>query len=108
MEKYLKVLLEASLSEGVFYRAIFEIQQNQFQQARKSIEEARALVDTDLTALIGESYNRAYNTVVRVQQLAELEEVIEYRTTDSPERRITIKKNWKERLLGAKRSIDTW
>ena len=31
---------------------------------------------TDLAALVGESYERAYTDMVRVQQLAELEEVI--------------------------------
>jgi FKBP12-rapamycin complex-associated protein len=33
---------------------------------------------TELSALLGESYNRAYNVVVRVQMLAELEEIITY------------------------------
>lgn len=33
-------------------------------------------MSTDLAALVGESYERAYTDMVRVQQLAELEEVV--------------------------------
>jgi hypothetical protein len=36
----------------------------------------RQLLDTKLTALVGESYKRAYKAVIRAQQLSELEEVI--------------------------------
>jgi hypothetical protein len=34
---------------------------------------------TDLAALVGESYERAYTDMVRVQQLTELEEVIAFK-----------------------------
>lgn len=36
-------------------------------------------MSTDLAALVGESYERAYTDMVRVQQLTELEEVIAYK-----------------------------
>ena len=39
---------------------------------------ARELLGTELAALVGESYDRAYGDMVRVQQLTELEEVIAY------------------------------
>jgi FKBP12-rapamycin complex-associated protein len=76
---------------------------NMFQHtaALKYIRDCRDLLDTDLTALVGESYSRAYSLVVRVQQLAELEEVISYKESkDFPERRELLKETWKERLLG--------
>lgn len=37
------------------------------------------LMSTDLAALVGESYERAYTDMVRVQQLTELEEVVAYK-----------------------------
>lgn len=43
------------------------------------IELTRELLDTDVTALSLESYQRAYPTMVCVQMLAELEEVMEYK-----------------------------
>ena len=43
------------------------------------MERTRELMVTDLAALVGESYERAYTDMVRVQQLAELEEVCAYK-----------------------------
>ena len=60
------------------------------------IDSARDLLDTELTALSGESYQRAYGAMVSVQMLAELEEVIQYKIL--PERRSPIRKMWWQRL----------
>ena len=40
------------------------------------VERARDLLGTDLAALVGESYERAYADMLRVQQLTELEEIL--------------------------------
>lgn len=40
------------------------------------VERARELLGTDLTALVGESYERAYTSMVQGQQLVEMEEII--------------------------------
>ncbi len=53
-------------------------------------------MDTDLTAMVGESYQRAYGAMVNVQMLSELEEVIQFKLV--PERREAIKKMWWDRL----------
>ena len=42
------------------------------------VERARELLGVELAALVGESYERAYGDMVRVQQLTELEEVISF------------------------------
>ena len=42
------------------------------------IERSRDLLGQELAALVGESYERAYLNMVRVQQLTELEDTIEY------------------------------
>ena len=60
------------------------------------IDVARDALDTELTALVGESYNRAYSAMVQVQLLSELEEVIQYKL--QPERRDIIKEVWWKRL----------
>lgn len=60
------------------------------------IDMCRDQLDTELTAMVGESYQRAYNTMVAVQMLAELEEVIQYKLV--PERRQPITQIWWERL----------
>jgi len=38
------------------------------------IKTAYILLDTELTTLVGESYQRAYNCLITVQQLEEMEE----------------------------------
>ena len=42
------------------------------------MERARELLGAELAALVGESYERAYGDMVRVQQLTELEETVDY------------------------------
>ena len=54
-----------------------------------NVDTARELLGTELAALVGESYDRAYGDMVRVQQLTELEEVIAYSQAD------TIREDWK-------------
>lgn len=68
----------------------------QYSQAQALIDSARDLLDTELTALSGESYQRAYGAMVSVQMLAELEEVIQYKIL--PERKAPIRKMWWQRL----------
>lgn len=53
-------------------------------------------MDTELTAMAAESYQRAYGAMVSVQMLAELEEVIQYKL--KPEKRPIIYKVWWDRL----------
>ena len=60
------------------------------------IDKARDMMDTDLTAMAGESYQRAYGAMVNVQMLSELEEVIQFKLV--PERREAIKLMWWDRL----------
>ena len=48
-------------------------------EAEELVDLTRSLLDTEVTALSLESYQRAYPTMVAVQMLAELEEVVEYR-----------------------------
>ncbi|KAK7308814.1 hypothetical protein RJT34_05068 [Clitoria ternatea] len=57
------------------------------------------------------SYERAYSNMVRVQQLSELEEVIDYRTLPigdrvAEERRARIHNMWTERIQGAKSNVE--
>jgi serine/threonine-protein kinase mTOR len=43
-----------------FYQAIIALHKNQYSEAVRYIDKTRDLLDTELTALVGESYNRAY------------------------------------------------
>ena len=105
MEKHV-ALIPKDTQDGAFYRAVLAIHDEQYDLAHRLIDSARDLLDTELTAMAGESYQRAYNAMVEVQKLAELEEVIQYKLV--PERRSTIKSMWWERLQGGQRIVEDW
>jgi len=108
LETYVSALDENSM-DSVFYRAIIAVHRDQYDIARTLIDRARDMAATELTALIGESYSRAYSVVVRSQQLAELEEVITYKcSTHDEEKRQLIKQLWRSRLDGVERNVEVW
>ncbi|KAF9116461.1 phosphatidylinositol kinase- protein kinase tor1 [Mortierella sp. AM989] len=108
LDDYISVMQEES-PDRVFFKAILSLHRGQFDKAEEQIEHTRTLLDTELTALVSESYSRAYNTVVRVQMMAELEEIISYKQyKDQPARQATIRKTWVKRLLGCERNMEIW
>jgi FKBP12-rapamycin complex-associated protein len=81
------------------------------------IERSRDLLGQELSALVGESYERAYQNMVRVQQLTELEETIDYSLAlqlaqgdeaAAEGRRALIRDIWRERLHGVQRNHEVW
>jgi FKBP12-rapamycin complex-associated protein len=67
--------LDSSGSLAAFFCAVLHVHNARFPEAQRALERARWLLGTELSALVGESYERAYTAMVRVQQLTELEEV---------------------------------
>ncbi|EYE96697.1 phosphatidylinositol 3-kinase tor2 [Aspergillus ruber CBS 135680] len=108
MDSYLGVMKEQSPDRS-FFGAILAIHRNQFDEATMYIEKARNGLDTELSALLGESYSRAYNVVVRVQMLAELEEIITYKQSiGDPEKQDAMRHTWNKRLLGCQQNVEVW
>ena len=56
-------------SEGSFLSAVLAAKNGDYGAAQRSVERARELLGTELAALVGESYERAYGDMVRVQQV---------------------------------------
>lgn len=65
--------------DGAFYRAVLHIHRTEWDDAAASIDIARNAFDSRFTALLAESYKRAYPSMVAAQELSELEEIISYR-----------------------------
>lgn len=108
VDKYMSVM-KPDTPDRSFFGAILSIHRNQFDDAQLHIEGARDGLDTELSAVLGESYNRAYNVVVRIQMLAELEEIITYKRYEkSPEKQETMRRTWIKRLKGCQRNVETW
>lgn len=108
MDTYLSVMKPASPDRS-FFGAILAIHRNQFEEAHMHITKALDGLDTELSALLGESYTRAYGVIVRVQMLAELEEIIAYKQhANDPEKQEHMRETWTKRLLGCQRNVEVW
>ncbi|KAI7682354.1 TOR1 phosphatidylinositol 3-kinase, partial [Hortaea werneckii] len=108
MDTYLNVMKPASPDRS-FFGAILSIHRNQFDDAHGHISKAREGLDTELSALLGESYTRAYSVIVRVQMLAELEEIITYKQhADDPDKQERMRDTWTKRLKGCQRNVEVW
>ncbi|KAJ8764782.1 hypothetical protein K2173_009184 [Erythroxylum novogranatense] len=100
-------------SNGTFFRAVLFVRRGKYDEAREYVERARKCLATELAALVLESYERAYSNMVRVQQLSELEEVIDYCTLPvgnavAEGRRALIRNMWTQRIQGAKSNVEVW
>ncbi len=97
--------------EGSYFRAVLAVHHNDFSLAESWIEKSRSILDTKLTALVGESYERAYDSVVRAMEICELEEVLTLKRL-SPDLRQShldrLKLCWNARLYGCQASVDVW
>ena len=66
------------------------------------------LLDPELTALVGESYHRAYRIMIQVQQLAELEEIILHKAAPLSMPLDLLVRMWRGRLAQAQLDADVW
>jgi len=108
MDDYLNVM-KSNTPDRSFFGAILALHRNQFREAALYVQKAREGLDTELSALVSESYNRAYTVVVRVQMLAELEELIIYKqSNNNPTKQETMRRTWEKRLLGCQRNVEVW
>ena len=104
--------------EGSFFSAVLHIHRKEWTSAAETIDNARKAMDGRFTALMAESYNRAYPSMVTAQTLAEMEDIIELQkleerskrsshrhpankpNTDEARKRLV--KVWRERLAGCR------
>ena len=108
MDNYLEAMKTTSTDRS-WFSAILSLHRNHFDQATGYIEKARDDLDKELYAMLNESYTRAYGVVVRVQMLAELEEIITYKkSSDQPQKQATMRETWNARLKGCQPNIDVW
>lgn len=122
LESYTDALASEPSSKGIstFYAAILDIHAGKYESGREHVAQCRECLGQELPALAGESYERAYPDMIRVQQLSELEEVIEYSLTDEQVkttkgrqpsiegRRAQLRQMWRSRLVGVQRSMSVW
>ncbi|KAJ1922433.1 phosphatidylinositol kinase- protein kinase tor1 [Tieghemiomyces parasiticus] len=106
IDQYLRIIDKDS-ADQCFFRAVLAVNRQQ-DDARALIRETRRHIDRDMTGL-DEGYGRSYGSVVRIQMLTELEEILEYRACEGqPKRQDEIRDTWDKRLQGVSREIDVW
>ncbi|KRY15256.1 Serine/threonine-protein kinase mTOR [Trichinella patagoniensis] len=105
MQDYIAEISQSTV-EGCFYRAVLAVHHQNFCEAQFRIDQARDLLDNELTAMLSESYSRAYDSIVMVQMLSELEETIDAKR--NPEKRRIVPSVWWNRLQGCQRSVEDW
>ncbi|KAJ4349705.1 phosphatidylinositol kinase- protein kinase tor1 [Didymosphaeria variabile] len=108
MDSYLTVMKEQS-PDRAFFASIVNIHNNRFEIATEEIAKARRGLDTELSSLLGESYQRAYLPMIRVQMLAELEEIMLYKQNDGNlEKQASMRRTWMKRLKGLQPNPEVW
>ncbi len=65
--------------DACFMRAVLAVHQENYKDSATYIEQTRRYLDSSLSALLSESYGRAYMSLIMIQQCAELEEITEYK-----------------------------
>jgi len=65
--------------EGGFYRAVLATHAEKYDEARRWVDRARSALHPELRAIASDSYSRAHAPLVHAQQLAEAEELVEYK-----------------------------
>ena len=74
-------LIPSESYDGAFFRAILAVHSEKQKEAQKWIDTARSALHpqfSSLGVLASESYSRAHSPLVKAQQLAELEELMDY------------------------------
>ncbi|MCJ1297117.1 phosphatidylinositol kinase- protein kinase tor1, partial [Xylographa carneopallida] len=107
MARYLACMEEGRI-ETDFLHAVLAVEKDDWPAASLYIERTRESLDSELSALVSESYPRAYRVLVQVQQLGELEEVVEWKRCGDGERRGLIREMWSKRLHGCSEDVDVW
>lgn len=108
MDDYINVMKEDSANK-YFFNAILNVHRCNYGLSGENIRNARELLSNEITSLINESYSRAYDVVVRIQMLSDLEEIIEYKQLDdnNPRKRL-LRASWDKRLYHCQGNVDIW
>jgi len=101
-------LMDSSTAKASFYKAVIAIHDGRLEAARGHVNRSRMLIADGLTPLLAESYNRAYPSMVMVQNLAELDEIITLRklvadgkNLEAEDYRYHLERTWRRRVYGS-------
>ncbi|CAI5726134.1 unnamed protein product [Peronospora destructor] len=107
---------DEDVTELSLYQSILAVHRGAFVQAEALIDATRKTLDTKLGALVVDSYSRAYRSMVTLQQLSELEEIVTYKKLraqiskgeEAARYKRHLMRMWHDRLSGCKRVVEVW
>eukprot|EP00792_Barthelona_sp_PAP020_P008846 TRINITY_DN3253_c1_g1_i2.p1 TRINITY_DN3253_c1_g1~~TRINITY_DN3253_c1_g1_i2.p1 ORF type:complete len:2404 (+),score=519.61 TRINITY_DN3253_c1_g1_i2:42-7253(+) len=102
LNKFSQVFDQNSI-EGKFYSALEAIENDKYEKGLLCIKECREILSHQISSLARESYHRCYDSIVSLQQLCELEEIIQLKENPSVENEKHFFKLWTRRFKGTAR-----
>jgi len=96
--------------DSAFYTAVLRVHRKDWDAASDAINAARLSMDSRFTALMAESYTRAYPLMVNAQLLSEMEEIIELQKMSEKSKinKLTNMVTLNDPALQKKRLLKTW
>ena len=94
--------------EKSLFGAVLTVHAGHFNTAQTHINQARRQLDSKFTALVGESYHRAYRNMISLLQLCELEEIIQHRKHETAMPLDLLVRMWQHRIGQVQCDADVW
>lgn len=88
-------------------QAVLQIHDENYSRSREYIKQCRNHLHSTLSTLIHEGYSRSYPQLVTLQHLAEMEEIIDYKTNPINDLK-NLRNIWNKRLKGCQKNINVW
>ena len=107
MARYCASMTDDSVETSLF-RAVLAVHTGAFPAAQVHIDSARRQLDSEFTALVGESYHRAYRIMIGVLQLSELEEIILHKQHEAAMPLPLLMRMWQHRIGLVQRDAEVW
>ncbi|EAS01249.1 phosphatidylinositol 3- and 4-kinase family protein (macronuclear) [Tetrahymena thermophila SB210] len=128
LENFCDNLPEENSQDKQFWQAAISISKGQYEEAKNLISESINKLDSQVSGLLLESYSRAYESILRLQQLFEMQEIIDIKEFEEKvnstanreglikgiqdaeieQKRKQLRDIWADRLYGNPKDIDTW
>eukprot|EP00755_Sulcionema_specki_P032510 Sspe_Gene.19787::Locus_7227_Transcript_1_1_Confidence_1.000_Length_7617::g.19787::m.19787/K07203/MTOR, FRAP, TOR; serine/threonine-protein kinase mTOR len=94
---------------AALYRAILDIREGKLKEALVHVSTCRSALEKELRAHVTEGYGRAYELLVMMQHLSEIEDIVEYKQVADKEwgatRQMEIRKVWSARLRAMRPAV---
>ncbi|KAF0991745.1 hypothetical protein HZS_5835, partial [Henneguya salminicola] len=105
LQKYVDFIPHETL-DGCLYRAICNIYTDSCAKAKIYIDQGRDLLESELTTILMESYERGYKSAMTCQIFSQLDEIINFKLF--PYHETNIKTLWYSRIKNCKRLVSDW